>query len=662
MVYYMMTRRRRGLVGMPKLDGTLMGPNDQYYSSLRTREETQGIFDSIVKSVIEADLERNRKAVGKASKVKKAKLPEAQEEATPDDTEEEATPDDTEEEATPDDTEEEATPDDTEAQEEEDADEMKLRSDRGSRNSYGNLSSGRKGIILNTFQHGLRVFSDLEFDCEALSVAVKPLGDKKSTKHSKETLQTLILKNKTTIDPMLGTLFTQFRSVLLLMDTYFKVHINLALELLGTEDTFDSLLATICSSEPKEYHLDVFVCEILDPKSTYGKFDRMLRQLNRDVRYATNDEVQNFDWDDGQVALLTDLKRRAQVIAKATTILNAGSQLSPIQYHKAHQDIDKSRYPWAVAVSKCQPELNLAEKVMMACRQDRHKREEEYKKGRAGFTLNKTGRAALKDLIEGVEYEVAEAQEEEEDDTDAGGDTGGGAGGIDDGGMDPTSPSSSVRSHVRECVQEEEEDTGTGGINDRGMDPVSPSSDQTYETADEGEYHYKTESDDDDNDDDADQKQHDKENDKENQDSRPAKKPRRKGANNQLLNNENVRDPAIRKRYKVRYNAQFYYCIYCNHIRQVEENLKQYMPVGTKMDDDLGHYIDQMATDLNIVARRNNSFKKMQRHLKGHFKGKELSVQEMNTKLPPLFESCFKAKGKAKRKRLCLADTGDFAT
>jgi hypothetical protein len=548
--------------------------------------------------------------------------------------------------------------DDTVAQEEEDPDLMKLRTDRAPRKSSGNLSCARKKTILTTLQHGLRVFSDLEFDCEALCVKVKPLVAKKSTKHSYETLQTLTVKNKEAVFPMLKVLLTQFRSVLLLMDTYFKVHVNLALELLGSEDTFDSLLATISRGEPKDYYLHVFVCEIPDPKSKHGKFDLMLRALNKEVRYASNDEIQNFNWTNQEVGMLHDLKRRAQVITKAITILTAAYQLSPIQHHKAHQDIDKSRYPWAAAVSKFKTELVTAEKVMLLCRQNKHKREEEHKEGKAGFTLTKKGREVFKALIEGVEHEVDEEQEEEEEDTDAGGDTGGETQDIDDGDMDAP-PSLLVRTPETECVQQEDKDA----------EEEEEEEDQTYEeTEEEDAYEYSDET--------LTDKQQDNEDphntegvlreyqqglvqeihNKENQDKPPARKPKRKAANNALLNNENVKNPEIRKRYKVRDNSQFYYCIYCKHIRQVEEKMKEYMPLGTKMDDNLGHYINQMCTDLNVVARRLNSFKKMQRHMKGHFKGTELSIQEMNTKLPPLFQSCFK--GKPKRKRLGLADIG----
>jgi hypothetical protein len=117
-------------------------------------------------------------------------------------------------------------------------------------------------------------------------------------------------------------------------------------------------------------------------------------------------------------------------------------------------------------------------------------------------------------------------------------------------------------------------------------------------------------------------------------DEGPNKKKCDQGCNNQPLSQANILDPKIRKNYGVRPNGKFYYCIRCDHIRQVEDVMKAYMPTDGRLGD-FGHFVDQ-TKELDMPARRMNSFKKMKRHMQRHF-SKSLSPEELDANLPLMF-------------------------
>jgi hypothetical protein len=122
------------------------------------------------------------------------------------------------------------------------------------------------------------------------------------------------------------------------------------------------------------------------------------------------------------------------------------------------------------------------------------------------------------------------------------------------------------------------------------------------------------------------------------------------GWNSTLLSVENIKDESIRSQYRVRENGQFYFCPYCDHIRQVEAHLKPYMNIGGKLPGDYGDFVDQLWT--NPSARGTAQFRKMLRHIKGHHP--DLPPDEMEKKLPPLFKMNLKGTGtplQPKRKR-----------
>jgi hypothetical protein len=481
-----------------------------------------------------------------------------------------------------------------EASDQNDEDEDMERRNRRNRASLGAASQQRKEVISKRLTGFLGVFSKLAFDAETLNCFVTEIKSHPSKmKHGKR-IDFHIGKTKS----RLRAFVVELKSVVLLMDSFVKVHVNLVLEAINSKETFDSMLKTIIKGEPEDYWDTMLVRVHPFPKSKHAVFEKQLRLLEltydaMTLSHVTNKGVRWFGWDEDDQQTLHELKRRGQLLEEVITMVRHVHQIEQPPQHEC-DDIDKDRYPWAAATSKFKDELLEGEKCEKKSNTNRQDREYNIEHDRAGFTFTKQEQASLHALIDGVENEFAQQEETESDE-------------------ESLDPRDEEYQYVRTIVQQTE---------------IESESDDNLELDEDDKLQNEN---------------------KENKHDQAPKKST--NSNNEVLSERNINDPKIRKRYSIRRNGQFYHCVCCDHIRQVEVSMKDYVPTDGRLGD-FGHFIDQ-TKDLDISARRMNSFKKMRRHMKAHFAGRYLSPKELETKLPPMFRD---VKRKEKKRKRVLGD------